>query len=116
MTAALAPANPDASGRTAAALARFVGEQILDVLAGRRVVHQIRGWVSSPVAGLLSTIVLGWKGEGPDYRLRSVHACLTDYRTVEACLVVGTINRVRALVMRLEQVDARWVCTVLSLL
>ncbi|CAM05611.1 hypothetical protein A8924_6791 [Saccharopolyspora erythraea NRRL 2338] len=116
MTAVLAPAGAEVTERTACALARSAGEQILDVLAGRRSVPQLRRHLSSPVAALLLALLPRWYAEGPDYRLRSVHASLTDDHTVEACLIVGTTSRVRALVMRLEQEEARWVCTVLSLL
>jgi hypothetical protein len=101
--------------RTACALAMRATEQILDVFAGRRSLHQIRDRVSGPVAGLIST-TLGWNPrEVPDYRLRSVHACLTTPCKVEACAVVGTASRARALVMRLEQEDTQWSCTMLSM-
>lgn len=100
--------------RTASALVDRTAGQILDVLAGRRPLRQIRQWVSAPVAGLLAAMVRGRSTADPTYRLRSVHACLTSARTVEACAIVADTRRVRALTMRLERQNTQWSCTMLA--
>ncbi|GAA4860301.1 Rv3235 family protein [Saccharopolyspora rosea] len=105
---------PTPAERSATALAARVGEQLLDVLAGRRPLSQVRDRVSGPVAFRLAGTRLH-AARSPGYRLRSVHACLTAESTVEACLVVGSPCRARALVLRLERDGTRWVCTLLSL-
>jgi len=101
--------------RSACALAARIGTPILEVLSGRRPAHQIRDRVSGPVAGLLAA-TRAHTAKSPDYRLRSVHACLVTSHRVEACMVVATHNRVRAVVLRLEQEASRWLCTMLALL
>ncbi|MEV5542662.1 Rv3235 family protein [Saccharopolyspora shandongensis] len=99
---------------SASAVAGFVGELVFDVLAGRRALHEVREHLMPQVAGLLFTTRLH-AAQSPDYRLRSVHACLVTDCAVEACMIVGTHYRVRALVLRLEQDSGHWVCTLLSL-
>ncbi|MFI0469130.1 Rv3235 family protein [Saccharopolyspora sp. 5N102] len=99
---------------SASAIAGFIGEQVFDALSGRRTLHQVREHLEPQVAGLLLTTRLH-AAQGPDYRLRSVHACLVTDCAVEACMIVGTHYRVRALVLRLEQDNGHWVCTLLSL-
>ncbi|MCI2422158.1 Rv3235 family protein [Saccharopolyspora sp. K220] len=115
MTAVLPLETPEAVDEcSASAVAAFVGAQVFDVLSGRKPVHQVREHVSGHVAGLLLATRLH-AAQGPDYRLRSVHACPVTEFTVEACMVVGTQDRVRALVLRVEQDNGQWVCTRLSL-
>ncbi|MEU5850807.1 Rv3235 family protein [Saccharopolyspora shandongensis] len=117
MTAVLSiettPAEAVADG-SASAVAGFVGELVFDVLAGRRALHEVGEHLMPQVAGLLFTTRLH-AAQSPDYRLRSVHACLVTDCAVEACMIVGTHYRVRALVLRLEQDSGHWVCTLLSL-
>jgi hypothetical protein len=116
-TATTSPRTPGGVGdRTACALATGVAEQIVAVLAGRRTLDQIRVRVSGPVAGLITTTRGRNPLGGPSYRLRSVHACVTTPSKVEACAVIGTANRVRSLVLRLEQENTTWSCTMLALL
>lgn len=100
--------------RTASVLARRTVGQVLDVLAGRRPLRQIRHWISGPVAGLLATMVRSRSTAGPIYHLRSVHACPTSARTVEACAVIADTRRVRALTIRLERQSTQWSCTMLA--
>lgn len=102
--------------RTAAALAGGATGQILDVLSGRRPLHQIRHRVSGPVAGLIAAMLRGRRTATSRYRLRTVHASLITACTVEASAVIADNKRVRALTMRLEQRETQWLCTVLALL
>ncbi|RCW39223.1 hypothetical protein DFQ14_11759 [Halopolyspora algeriensis] len=108
------PVTGGPGDRTASALAHRTAGQVLDVLAGRRPLRQIRHWVSGPVAGLLATMVRSRSTAGPVYRLRSVHACPISARTVEACAVIADTRRVRALTMRLERQSTQWSCTMLA--
>jgi hypothetical protein len=117
MTAVLPIETPRAETvgeSSAAAVAAFIGEQVFEALSGRRALHEVRDHVSGHVAGLLLTTRLH-AAQGPDYRLRSVHASLITESTVEACMIVGTHYRVRALVYRAERDNGLWVCTLLSL-
>ncbi|MBE9376345.1 hypothetical protein IQ251_17990 [Saccharopolyspora sp. HNM0983] len=101
--------------QTSNQLALRFTHQLLDVLCGRRSPAQLRDRVTPQVLGLLTRS--GPKtARSPGYRLSSVHACLATERTVEACAVIGTPNRARALVLRLERTDSRWLCTLLSVL
>ncbi|MDA3630321.1 Rv3235 family protein [Saccharopolyspora oryzae] len=122
MTAVLAPDAPpappaveDLDERSAISVATSVGGFVFDALSGRRTVSDIGTCVSSRVARLLLTTRLD-AARGPDHRVRSVHACPITEFAVEACMVVGTNDRVRALVLRIERGGGRWVCTRLSLL
>ncbi|MGW1681639.1 Rv3235 family protein [Saccharopolyspora sp. NPDC002376] len=122
MTAVLAPDAPtappaveDLDERSAISVATCVGGYVFDALSGRRTVHDIGAHVSSRVARLLLNTRLD-AAQGPEHRVRSVHACPITEFAVEACMVVGTNDRVRALVLRVERDGGRWVCTRLSLL
>lgn len=112
----MAPVATHSGERTACAVATRTVEQIFEVLAGRRSLHRIRDRLSGPVAGLLTTS-LGRERERHLWgsRLGPVHACQTTPRAVEACAVIGTADRARALVLRLEQEETAWLCTMLSL-
>lgn len=118
-TARREPANPpEPTGlteQTSGQLALRFTHQLLDVLSGRRNPGQLRERVTPQVLGLLNSSRPRAAGS-PGYRLGSVHACLATDRTVEVCAVIGTPNRARALVLRLERTDTRWLCTLLSML
>ncbi|SDQ84659.1 Rv3235 family protein [Actinopolyspora saharensis] len=119
-TSGKTPPAPRGESRTpptysAAALADRVGKHLVEVLAGRRPLHQIRQWLSRPVASLLATLVRSGSLLHDRTRLNSVHACLTNSTTVEACLVVDEVKRHRAVTIRLEQQRMSWCCTLLAL-
>lgn len=110
------PFGEDSLGeRTSCALATRMAKQIVDILVNRRALPTIRSEVTVSVARVLAT-THDFTREGPGFRMRSVHASLTTTRTVEACAVVGTAHRARALVLRLEQAESRWLCTLLAVL
>jgi hypothetical protein len=100
--------------RTACALAAGMIDRLLPALAGRRTLDQTGARVTGPVAGLIHAVRGSNPLGGPNYRVRSVHACQTTPHKVEACAVVATARRVRALVMRIEQEDTVWSCTMLA--
>lgn len=101
--------------RTACALAAGMVDRLLPALTGRRTLDQTGARVSGPVAGLIHAARGSNPLGGPNYRVRSVHACQTTPRRVEACAVVATARRVHALVMRIEQKETVWSCTMLAL-
>lgn len=112
----MGPSTSVVCERTACALATRITQQIVEVLIGRRSLNQIRDRLSIPVANLLAT-GMGWTtSTRTQYRLHSVHACLTTRSRVEACAVVGNANRARAFVLRLERRNMEWACTMLSVL
>ncbi|WP_144312036.1 Rv3235 family protein [Actinopolyspora erythraea] len=100
---------------SASALAHGAARSVVEVLSGRRPLHQIRRWLSRPVAGLLTSLTRS--GAPLDFRTRmnSVHACPTNSSTVEVCVVIGEPQRHRAMALRLERLDSGWSCTLLSL-
>lgn len=104
-------AAPQSSSATA--VAAYLGERVFAVLAGRTCPEAIGEHVTGQALSSLLAIRLHG-ARGPDYRLRSVHACPVTRSRVEACLLVGA-HRVRALVLRAEWTAGRWVCTRLSL-
>lgn len=105
------------SHHTAAALVDRTARQVVDVLAGRRTVEQIRGWVSRPVAGLLAAVAHSRREAGHTYRLLSVHPCLTSPSTIEASAVIGAPRVARALSLRLQRrTGTGWSCTLLAFL
>lgn len=101
--------------RTAYALAAGMVERLLPALAGRRTLDQTGARVTGPVAGLINALKRSNPLGGPNYRVRSVHACLTTPCKVEACAIVSAANRIRALVLRMEQKDTVWSCTMLAI-
>lgn len=112
---AIPPARTGPAEQTSTQLALRFTHQLLDVLSGRRNPEQLRGRVTPQVLGLLRSSRPRAAGS-PGYRLGSVHACLSTDRTVEACAVIGTPHRARAMVLRFERTDTRWLCTLLSML
>lgn len=98
--------------RSSTALATRIAELVVEVLNGRRSVHTLRDHLDGPVFTWLAT-QRPPRAHQSNYRLRSVHACLTDNRTVEACWVLGTPYRVRALVSRVRRDQHEWRCTLL---
>lgn len=105
----------DPGNRTACALAAGMVERILPAVTGRRTLDQTGALVTGPVAGLINAIRRSNPLGGPNYRVRSVHACLTTPRKVEACAVVSSASRIRALVLRMEQKDTAWSCTMFTI-
>lgn len=110
--------------RSAVGIATHVGEQVFAVISGGHNTHQAREYLSSALANKL----LGpppsvgqaqrpdqplWKVLGPGYRMWSMHACPVTDSAVEACMIIGTRRRARALVLRFEHDEQHWVCTLL---
>jgi hypothetical protein len=52
---------------------------------------------------------------GPLRRVGSVHICVVAPGIVEACAVVSGMTRARAIALRLEARDQRWIVTAMQL-
>lgn len=102
--------------RTACALAAGMVERLLPALAGRRTLEQTGARVTAAVAGLINATRRSNALGGPNYRVRSVHACMATSRRVESCAVVSAASRFRAMVLRMEQRDTVWSCTMLAII
>ena len=83
-------------------------QSALEVLAGRRSVTQLIKWSNRPVyahlqrrAGLLSG----------NPRVRKSHICIPTDGVVEASITFSLRERIRAVALRLEGLDGRWLTT-----
>jgi hypothetical protein len=90
-----------------------ITQAMLEVRAGRRPIHQLTRWASHPV--LLS---LGTANRQGQHRLATQPGRLSSLRVdrpasgiAEIAAVVTTSERSRAIAIRLEGWDGRWVCT-----
>ena len=93
-------------------------QAVLEVLAGGRPVTQLLRWTSFPVYTCLAeqrpspgSRHLLARGES----VRSVHVCEPADGVAEVALVVAGPDRPRAVALRLEGLNGRWVCTQLQL-
>ncbi len=86
----------------------------LEVLAGRRSLHQLAPYLSQRVySGLASDLerpgrVSSWRHDRPV--LRSVRVCEPADGVAELAAVVRVGSRCRAVAVRLEGLDGRWRC------
>jgi len=93
-------------------------QAVLEVLAGGRPVTQLLRWTSFPVYTELAD-----RRPAPGARhglarresVRSVHVCEPADGVAEVALVVAGPDRPRAVALRLEGLNGRWVCTQLVL-
>ncbi|GAB3458994.1 Rv3235 family protein [Actinophytocola sediminis] len=97
---------------------------LLEVLDGRRGVHQLRAMLSDTAYEALLTR-LRVTPPGRRHKLRKVHSCLPAPDVVELSAVFEIVDggpsarrprRVRAAAIRLEKVKDRWHCAVLRIL
>ena len=113
-------APPDEATVTPAALGRLL-VRMLEVLAGRRHVGQLRTLLSEPAyEALLTRLRTGPAGR--THRLRRLRACYPSTTAVEVSAVIDIAaaghepQRVCALAARFERVEETWQCAVLRLL
>jgi hypothetical protein len=100
--------------------ARFV-QAALEVTTGGRPVLQLLRWATTEVyddlrhrAVAASHGDVGIRRHRAPWIVRSLHVSEPLDGVVEACAVVERGARLRALALRLEGLDGRWVCTVLD--
>lgn len=94
-----------------------LSQAIAEVLAGARAPGQLASVATLEVLAMLERGAgrLGARRGTPPQRpvVRSVHVCEPRAGVAEACAVVDTGARRRALALRLEGADGRWLCTAL---
>lgn len=90
-----------------------LAQAMAEVLAGQRPAAQLLRWTSPEVhAQLVRRTREGLLVRRPV--LRSLHVCEPAAGVAEACGLVRAGTRARALALRLEAYDGRWVCTALE--
>jgi hypothetical protein len=100
------------------ALTARLAQAIAEVLAGARAAGQLAGVTSVDVLALLQrrSSRLGTRlgASQPRPIVGSVHISEPCEGVVEACAVINTGSRVRALALRLEASNGQWRCTALA--
>jgi hypothetical protein len=91
-----------------------IAQAVVEVVGGVRPAQQLLRWTDPSVYRWLqaSAGAPRVRPQAPT-RVRSVRTCLVDEAVVEAVAVVDDGRRCRALALRFEGLDGRWVCTVL---
>jgi hypothetical protein len=96
-----------------------LAQAIAEVLAGARPAGQLAGVATLDVLRLLARSAgrLGARPGSPPQRpiVGSVRVTEPCAGVVEACAVINTGDRMRALALRLEGIDGRWRCTAIHL-
>jgi hypothetical protein len=100
--------------------ARTLAQATAEVVAGNRPVGQLLRWTTQEVYARIERAAarrpaVGPTGRPPSPVVRSVRLVEPADGVVEACAVVRTGRRSRALALRLEGLDGRWRCTALEL-
>ncbi len=122
--APVAMLDPDPSRAVQGWARRFV-QAALEIVGGDRPASQLVRWTDRDVYADLERrawLVARAGGHVPGTavvqavrpRVRSVHACVLDARTVEAAVHVAQGGRSRAVATRFELRRGRWVCTALD--
>ena len=92
-------------------------QAVVEVLSGVRPLAQLVRWTSPDVYAGLQRRSAAEPGPRPGRRaiVRSVHVSEPADGVAEACAVVIAHGRVRAVALRLEGLDGRWVMTALEI-
>jgi len=97
-----------------------LAQAVLESLGGRRPVQQLSRWLDEAVFAALSRSVRASgrprADRSPQVVVRSVRATRPTSHAVEACVVVQVGRRARAVALRLEGLDGRWMCTALDVI
>jgi hypothetical protein len=101
--------------------AAMIAQAVVEILAGRRPAVQVVRWLETPVYERVRRSALAAGGPGPrrqgtPVRVRRVRVSTTLDGAVEAVAVVDDGVRCRALALRLEALDGRWLCSALEML
>lgn len=111
------PVPPRAARKPSAhTIATRLATALTDVLATRRSPNQVRSRMTPTALGNLMRQLSGTPLPARNFRVQSVHACLTTQRSIEATAVLTGATRSRALALRIEHRSGQWVCSALSLL
>lgn len=114
------PAHPAADLPNPGRWARHLAQALVEVLAGARCASQLSPLASLPVLEHLerATGRFGRRpGRAPAQRptISSVRVALPHHGVAEVCAVIDTGPRRRAMALRLEARDGRWLCTALEI-
>jgi hypothetical protein len=94
-----------------------LSQAIVEVRAGFRPAHQLLRWTSIDVFESLSADVNGHACSSADSgHISSVHVTRPADGVAEVSAVVTGRQRARAIALRLEGWDGRWLCTTLAIL
>ena len=94
----------------------MIAQAVVEILAGRRPAAQVVRWLEPSVYERVRRSVGTRRhaGGGSPVRVRRVRVSTSPDGNVEAAAVVDDGVRCRALALRLEPLDRRWVCTALD--
>jgi len=99
-----------------------IARAVIEAVAGERPVSQLTKWTTREV--LLQVTIraaaarrhpAGKSLTSPPRRVGSVRTCVVAPGIVEACAVVSGMTRARAIALRLEARDQRWIVTAMQL-
>ncbi len=99
--------------------AAMIAQAVVEILVGRRPVAQVVRWVDAPIYERVRRSAQALAARGTDrtgtpVRVRRVRLDTHDCG-VEAVVVVDDGRRCRALALRLDAIDGRWLCTALDI-
>jgi hypothetical protein len=101
--------------------AGMIGQAVVEILAGRRPPVQVVRWLDGPVYERVrrsaeGAASRGRRSPGTPVRVRRVRVGSGLDGSVEAAVVVDDGVRCRALALRLEAMDGRWLCSALDMI
>jgi hypothetical protein len=93
-------------------------QAVMETLYGPRPIQQLARWTDGNVYRAIARRVAARTGPttGAPPQVRSVRVCRPAPTVAEASVVVQTGRRVRAVALRLEIRDRRWLCTALEVI
>lgn len=102
------------------ALVARLSQAVMEVVSGQRPATQLIRHFAPSVYSIIArrALVAARRHDGGQRRpavVRRVRTCEPADGIVEACAVVVTHGRVRAMAMRLEGIDGRWVVTAVTI-
>lgn len=95
----------------------MIAQAVVEILAGRRPVTQVLRWVDPEIYRRIQRSAPprpGGRG-GVPVRVRRVRVSTSPEGAVEAVAVVDDGTRCRAMTLRLEALERRWLCTALDI-
>lgn len=94
----------------------MIAQALVEILAGRRPPAQVVRWVEPEIYDRIRrSVARRPTGQpGTPVRVRRVHVSTDIEGTVDAVAVVDDGTRCRAMALRLEALERRWVCTALD--
>jgi hypothetical protein len=97
--------------------AALLAQAVVEILGGRRPVAQVLRWVDPEIHERLRRSAPSARRAtgGPPVRVRRVRVSTSLDGAVEAVAIVDDGTRCRAMAMRLEALERRWLCTALDI-